>query len=66
MASATFEVLLLSIAYKFSAKKELSLMALKKDPNFNEKLTFVWKTTWGIWWTLTQVVESLKSCTFMV
>ena len=41
VASATFEVLLLSIAYKFSAKKELSLMTLKKDPNFKEKLTFV-------------------------
>ena len=32
-----FDVLLLSIAYKVSAKKsaeELSLMALKSDPNF--------------------------------
>ena len=38
-----FDVLLLSIACKVSAKKsteELSLMTLKRDPNFEEKLTF--------------------------
>ena len=38
-----FNVLLLLIAYNFSAKKgmdELSLMTLKKDLNFEEKLTF--------------------------
>ena len=40
-----FDVLLLSIAYtyKVSAKKkckELSLMTLKSDPNFEEKFTF--------------------------
>ena len=37
------DVLLFSIAYKVSAKRsteELSLMTLKKDPNFEEKLTF--------------------------
>ena len=36
-------VLLLSIAYKVSARKpqkKLSLMPLKKDPKFEEKLTF--------------------------
>ena len=35
-------VLLLSIAYKVTVKKteELSLMILKKNPNFQEKLTF--------------------------
>ena len=41
-----FDVLLLSIAYKVSAKKsteELSLMTLKKDPSFEEKLTFCLK-----------------------
>ena len=41
-----FDVLLLSIAYKVSAKKsteELSLMTLKRDPNFKEKLTFCLK-----------------------
>ena len=41
-----FDVLLLSIAYKVSAKKsaeELSLMALKSDPNFEWKLSFCLK-----------------------
>ena len=61
-----FDVLLLSIAYKVSAKKlQNYLMTLKKDPNFEEKLTFIWKMTWGIWWTLTLAVESLKICTLM-
>ena len=39
--SLHFGVLLLSIAYKASAKKgaeELSLMTLRSDPNFEEKL----------------------------
>ena len=41
-----FDVLLLSIAYKYYAKKseeELLLMTLKSDPNFEEKLTFYLK-----------------------
>ena len=41
-----FDVLLLSIAYKVLAKKsteEFSLMTLKSDPNFEEKLTFCLK-----------------------
>ena len=41
-----FDVLLLSIAYEVSAKKSaemLSLMTLKSDPNFEEKLTFCWE-----------------------
>ena len=41
-----FGVLLLSIAYKVSAKKnaeELSLMTLKSNPNFEEKFTFCLK-----------------------
>ena len=41
-----FEVLLLSVAYiKFQLKsaEELSLMTLKSDPNFEEKLTFCLK-----------------------
>ena len=39
-----FDVLLLSIAYKVSAKnsaEDLSLMTLKSDPNFEQKLIFV-------------------------
>ena len=42
--SLNFDVLLFSRACKFSAKKsteELSLMALKKDPNFEKKRLFV-------------------------
>ena len=41
-----FNVLLLSIAYKVSAKKsteELSFITLKRDPNIEEKLTFCFK-----------------------
>ena len=41
-----FDVLLLSIAYKVSAKKsaeELSLIRLNSDPNFEEKFTFYLK-----------------------
>ena len=39
-----FDVLLLSKAYKVWAKtEELSLMTLKSDPNFEEKLTFCLK-----------------------
>ena len=41
-----FHGLLLSIAYKVSAKKstkELSLMTLKSDPNFEKKRTFCLK-----------------------
>ena len=41
-----FDGLLLSIAYKVSAKKctqELPLMTLKRDRNFEEKLTFCLK-----------------------
>ena len=56
-------VLLLSIAYKASAKKvqknDLSwhgkyIQTLKKN------WILVWKMTWGIWWNLTQAVEILK------
>ena len=40
-----FDVLFLSIAYKVSAKNTffLSLVTLKSDPNFEEKLTFCLK-----------------------
>ena len=44
--SLHFDVLLFSISYKVSTKKcieELPLMTLKKDPNFEEKLTFCLK-----------------------
>ena len=40
-----FDLLLLSISYKVSVKKvqKNSLMTLKKDPNFEKKLTFCFK-----------------------
>ena len=46
LESLHFDVLLFSIAYKVSAKKsteELSLITLRKDANFEEKLTFCLK-----------------------
>ena len=59
--SLLFDVLLLSIAYKVSAKYRIILswnwwmiQTLKKN------WLFVWKMTWGIWWILTRAAESLK------
>ena len=58
-----FDVLLLSIAYKVSAKKVQKndfswhwrvIQTLKKN------WLFVWKITWGIWRILMRAVESLK------
>ena len=40
-------------------------MTLKINPNTEEKLTFIWKIIWEIWWTLTRVAESLKTWTLM-
>ena len=63
-----FDVLLLSIAYKVSAKKVQKgylswhwrvIQTLKKNS------LFVWKMTWEIWWILTWTVENLKICTLM-
>ena len=68
LESLHFDVLLFSIAYKVSTKKsikELSLLTLKKDLNFEENCLFVWKMTSEILWTLTWAVESLKICTLM-
>ena len=46
-----FNALLLSIAYKVSAKnyRRISLMTLKGDLNFEEKLTFCLKNDIRIW-----------------
>ena len=63
-----FDVLLLSMACKVSAKKaQKNYLSWhwKKFQTLKKNLLFVWKTTWGIWWTLTQAVESLKMCTLM-
>ena len=38
-----FDGLLLSIAYKVSAKKELTIMTLKSDPNFEKKPDYLFE-----------------------
>ena len=59
------DVLLLSIAYKVSAKKIQKsclswhwrvIQTLKKNS------LFFWKMTWEIWWILTRAVKNLKIC----
>ena len=63
-----FHVLLLSVAYKVSAKnvrKNFLSWHWRKIQNLGEKWLFIWKMTWGICWTLTCAVESLKVCTLM-
>ena len=63
-----FDVLLLSIAYKVSAKKvQKNYLSWhwKKIQTLKKNWLFVWKMKWGIWWTLTWAVESLKICTLM-
>ena len=63
-----FDGLLLSMAYKVSAKKvrknDLS-WHWKEIQTLKKNWLFVWKMTWGIWWTLTQAAESLNICTSM-
>ena len=63
-----FDVLLLSIPYKVSARKTQKsylswhwslIQALKKN------WLFGWNMTWGIWWVLTRALESLKVYTLM-
>ena len=63
-----FDVLLLSIAYKVSAKKVQKsylswhwrvIQTLKKNS------LFVWKMTWELWWILSRAVENLNIYTFM-
>ena len=61
-ANLPFDLLVLSILFSFNyqSTEKLSLMTLKSDPKFEEKLTL------GIWWVLTRAVESLEICTLMV
>ena len=63
-----FDVLLLLIAYKVSAKKVQKgylswhgrvIQTVKKNS------LFAWKMTWIIWWILTRAVENLKIHTLM-
>ena len=63
-----FNVLLSSITYKVLAEKvQMNHLSWhwKKDPNFEEKLTFFWKMTWRIWLTLARALESLKIFTLV-
>ena len=63
-----FHVLLLSMAYKVSAEKvqENYLSSHSKQiQTLKKNWLFVWKITWGSWWTLTRATESLKICTLM-
>ena len=63
-----FDVLFLSIAYKVWAKKvQKNYLSWhwKEIQTLKKNWLFVWKMTWGIWWTLTRAVESLKICTLM-
>ena len=63
-----FNVLLLWIASKVSAKEYKRITQTwhwKKIQTLKKNLLFVWKMTWGIRWTLTRAVESLKICSLM-
>ena len=63
-----FDVLLLSIAYKVSAKKvQKSYLSWhwRVIQTLNKNSFFVWKMTWEIWWILTRAVKNLKICTLM-
>ena len=58
-----FDVLLLSIAYKVSAEKvQKNYLSWhwKEIQTLKKNWLFVWKITWGIWWTLTRAAESLR------
>ena len=50
-----FDVLLLSIAYKVSAWKVQNYLSWhwKEIQTLKKNWLFIWKMTWGIWWTLT-------------
>ena len=64
-----YDVLLLSIAYKVSAKKmQKSYLSWqwRVIETLNKSSFLVWNMTWEIWWILTQAVENLKICTLMV
>ena len=63
-----FDVLLLSIVYKVSAKKvqkKYLSWHWKEMQTSKKNWLFVRKITGGIWWTLTRAAESLKICTLM-
>ena len=61
-------VLLLPVLYNVSAdkvqKNDLP-WHWKKIQTLKKNWLFIWKMSWGIWWTLTGVVKSLKIFTLM-
>ena len=62
-----FDVLLLSIAYKVSGKKnaeELSLMTLKSDPNFEERPPFCLKNDMRNFMYFNSSSEKLENSNF--
>ena len=62
-----FDGLLSSKTYKYLDKKVQSFVSQnwRVIQTLKKNWLFVWKMTWGIWWTLTQAAESLKICTLM-
>ena len=63
-----FYVLLLTIAYKVSAKevqKNYLSWHWKVIQTLKKSCLLVWKIAWGIWWTLTRAIENLKICILM-
>ena len=61
-------VLLLPIAYEISTKiyrKDYLSWHWKKIKALKKNWLFVWKMTWGIWWTLMQAVEGRKTLNLM-
>ena len=63
-----FDLLLLSIAFKVSAEKvQQNYLSWhwKEIQTLKKNWFFVWKITWGVWWTLTRAAGSLKVCTWL-
>ena len=63
-----FDRLLLSKGYKvLDEKVQKSYLSWhwRMMQSLNKNWLLVPKMTWGIWWTLTWAVESLKTCTLM-
>ena len=62
-AVASLKICLESVSWK--VQKNYLSWCWKKIQTLKKKWLFIWKMTWGIWWTLTRAVERLKICTLM-
>ena len=62
-----FDMLLLPIGYEVLAKKYRRVIShnTEKIQTLKKSWLFIRKMTWGIWWTLTRALESMKICTLM-